>query len=179
MALHRSRLPSHVFLSPESAEAYNEMTRKGTYTLTVFETMWRDKHPYLLARGYSLRPRYAQDWQPSWVGTNIDPYYCEDSILSGKMSVIDGRSADGELVAIKHLQNKGQEIEIAGFLTSAKHPNNHCIPIMDLFPDPEEPNFSFMVMPYLRPFNNPEFELIVEVAEFIRQMLEIVDTALC
>ncbi|KAI0827753.1 hypothetical protein BC628DRAFT_154996 [Trametes gibbosa] len=29
-----------------------------------------------------------------------------------------------------------------------------------------------MVMPYLGPFNNPEFELIGEVIEFIRQMLE-------
>lgn len=30
-----------------------------------------------------------------------------------------------------------------------------------------------MVMPYLRSFDDPEFELIGEVVEFVRQMLEV------
>lgn len=89
------------------------------------------------------------------------------------MCVIDGTSSTGELVAIKHLKNKGQEIEIARYVTSTKHPHNHCVSVKDIFPDPDDPEWYFMVMPYLRPFNNPEFELIGEVAEFISQMLEV------
>ncbi|KAI0827734.1 kinase-like domain-containing protein [Trametes gibbosa] len=168
----RSRLPSYVFVSPASAEDYLKMTERGTYGLTPCEKTWRDKQPHLLKKGYALRPRYALDWKPSWIGTNLDPHYCEDSITSIKLHVIDAKDRDGELVAIKRLEDQGQEIEIARFLASAKHPHNHCVPVTDIFPDPDTPGWFFMVMPYLRPFNNPEFELIGEVNEFIRQMLE-------
>lgn len=89
------------------------------------------------------------------------------------MNVIDAKTADGRLVAIKRLENKGQEIEVAQFLTSLKHPHKHCVPVEDVFPDPSEPNWMFMVMPYLRRFDDPEFELIGEVIEFARQMLEV------
>ncbi|KAH9851111.1 kinase-like domain-containing protein [Lenzites betulinus] len=170
--LDRSKLPRYAFMSPAVQEGYDEMTRKGTYALTSAEKIWRDKQPYLIARGYSLRPRYSRDWEPSWSGTNIDPHYCEDSIVSTTVNVIDARSSGGELVAIKRLITQSQEIEIAQFVTATKHPHNHCVPMLDSFPDPEDPNWFFIVMPYLRLFNNPEFELVGEVVEFIRQMLE-------
>ncbi|KAH9851086.1 kinase-like domain-containing protein [Lenzites betulinus] len=172
----RSKLPRDAFITnPKVQQGYDEMTRKGSYKLTEFEREWRDKQPHLLVRGYwsyTLRPRYARNWQPSWAGTNIDPFYCEDSINLETMCVIDAKSPRGDLVAIKHFANKGQEIEIAQFLTSIKHPHNHCVPVIDLFPDPDDANWFFIVMPYLRPFNDPEFELIGEVVEFIRQALE-------
>ncbi|KAH9851078.1 kinase-like domain-containing protein [Lenzites betulinus] len=88
------------------------------------------------------------------------------------MWVLDAKTSSGELVAIKRLENYAQEIEIAQFVTALKHPHNHCVPVIDIFPDPDEPEWYFMVMPYLRPFDDPEFELIGEVVEFIRQMLE-------
>ncbi|KAH9851119.1 kinase-like domain-containing protein [Lenzites betulinus] len=168
----RSKLPGNAFLSPEIVQACEQAARKGIYNLSPLETMWRDKQPHLRARGYSLRPRYAKGWQPSWTGTNINPYYCEDSIVSRTMHVIDARSSDGTLVAIKHAKSRGQEIEIAQFVTSTKHPHNHCVPVKDLFLDPDDSEWSFMVIPYLRPFNEPEFELIGDVIEFIAQMLE-------
>ncbi|EIW54109.1 uncharacterized protein TRAVEDRAFT_51834 [Trametes versicolor FP-101664 SS1] len=148
------------------------MTRQGTYAISPVEKIWKLKQPYLVQRGYSLRPRYSPDWQPSWTGTNIDPFYCEDSIRSMKLNVIDAKTSDGRLIAIKRLQDKGQEIEIAQFLTSLEHPHKHCVPVEDVFPDASEPSWTFMVMPYLRKFDDPEFELIGEVIEFARQMLE-------
>lgn len=44
------------------------------------EMRWVGLQPYLLSRGYCLRPRYQPDWVPSWSGTNIHPADCEDSI---------------------------------------------------------------------------------------------------
>lgn len=76
------QLPSGAFMTPEVAEKEEELTRKGTYNLTPFETLWQARQAHLLKRGYLLRPRYSKDWKPSWVGTNIQPYYCEDSIVS-------------------------------------------------------------------------------------------------
>ncbi|EIW54112.1 uncharacterized protein TRAVEDRAFT_132053 [Trametes versicolor FP-101664 SS1] len=169
---NRGRLPSYAFLSPEATQRLADVTEQGTYGLSPFEKMWMSRRPQLLEHGYVLRPRYAQDWRPSWIGTNIDPFYCEDSIMSMTLNIIDARASDGNLVAIKRLQNTGQEIEIAQFFTSIKHPHNHCVPIVDVFPDTLDPTYTFMVMPFLRPFDNPEFELVGEVIEFVRQMLE-------
>lgn len=80
--INRHKLPSDAFMSPEATQRQVEMTRQGTYALSPFEKIWRSKLPYLNQRGYSLRARYSPDWQPSWTGTNIDPFYCEDSIRS-------------------------------------------------------------------------------------------------
>ncbi|KAI0633106.1 kinase-like domain-containing protein [Trametes polyzona] len=170
--INLGRLPRYAFMSPETTERHVEMARKGTYDLTPCEKMWRDRQPYLLQRGYALRPRYAPDWRPSWRGTNINPFYCEDSIMTMRLNVIDARTPDGQLVAIKRFQDKAQEVEIGRFLTSIKQPENHCVEVIDAFPDPQDPTWTFLVMPYLRPFNNPEFELVGEVIDFVRQMLE-------
>lgn len=80
--IDRSRLPSYAFMSPEETQRQVDMTENGTYDLTPFEKMWRSKQLHLNRRGYSLRPRYSIDWKPSWMGTNINPLYCEDSITS-------------------------------------------------------------------------------------------------
>lgn len=44
------------------------------------EQIWRDRYTFFLGRGYQLRPRYAPGWIPSWIGTDIDPFYCEDAV---------------------------------------------------------------------------------------------------
>ncbi|KAJ7713703.1 hypothetical protein B0H16DRAFT_1435819 [Mycena metata] len=38
--------------------------------LAFRELFWRDYQPWLLERGYRLRPRYQPDWIPSW--SNFD-----------------------------------------------------------------------------------------------------------
>ncbi|KAI0364016.1 hypothetical protein BV20DRAFT_957137 [Pilatotrama ljubarskyi] len=170
--VNQSKLPSYAFLSPEATQRQVEMTRKGTYALTPFETLWKARQPHLLERGYTLRPRYGRDWEPSWIGTNIDPDYCEDSIVLKKPYVMDARDRGGKLVAIKSLPNRGQEIEIAQFLSTLQRPENHCVRVLDVFPDPIDTTWSLMVMPFLRPFNDPEFEMVGDVIQFVSQMLE-------
>ena len=46
--------------------------------------------------------------------------------------------------------------------------------MLDAFPDPLFPNRSLMVMPYLRPFDDPEFVLVGDAIDFVTQMLEVI-----
>jgi hypothetical protein len=52
-------------------------------------------------------------------------------------------------------------------------PRNHCVPILDLIQDDEDPNVSYMVMPHLRPMENPPFESVEEVIDYADQILEV------
>lgn len=79
--LDTSRMPSYAFLSPQAVERREETTRRGGYSLLPHEKMWRDRQPGLQERGYLLRPRYRPYWKPSWFGTNVDPDFCEDSVI--------------------------------------------------------------------------------------------------
>lgn len=48
--------------------------------LSEDEEIWRDRYSFLLSRGLQLRVRYRPEWTPSWLGANLDPMTCEDSI---------------------------------------------------------------------------------------------------
>lgn len=50
--------------------------------LTSTELFWRDNQPYLMSKGYLLRPRYMPDWVPSWKSKGRDKWDCEDAIIS-------------------------------------------------------------------------------------------------
>lgn len=76
------RLPSYAICSPEEAAKYAKDFEQGRWHLLIDEVFWRDRHDFLQSRGYQLRPRFAPDWVPSWLGTNYVPFYCEDSICS-------------------------------------------------------------------------------------------------
>lgn len=73
------RYPKSTRGPPILVDTWAQITREGRYDLSAEELFWRDIQPFLLERGYRLRPRYAPDWSPSWVGTDINPVYCEDS----------------------------------------------------------------------------------------------------
>ena len=88
--------------------------------------------------------------------------------------VIDARRRDdGELVAIKSCTNDSQEIVIAQYVTSLQDPRNHCVQMLDVFPDPMDSDVTLMVMPFLRPCNDPAFETIGEMTDFIDQTIEV------
>jgi len=170
------RLPSYATCTPEEAQEYLDLTEKGRWSLMLSELTWRDREPYLQRKGYRLRSRYGPGWKPSWLGTNRVPDFCEDSIRLIHDHVLDAvRSKDENLVSIKEVSTTTKEVEISQLLTTeeaSRNPMNHCVPILDVFVDPVEPEKVLMVMPYLRPFNRPEFSAIGEVVDFMRQTLE-------
>lgn len=49
--------------------------------------------------------------------------------------------------------------------------SNHTVPLLDIIIGSEE--YDFIVMPVLRPFNDPPFVSVDEVLEFVQQSLEV------
>ncbi|KII93068.1 hypothetical protein PLICRDRAFT_378477 [Plicaturopsis crispa FD-325 SS-3] len=175
MIIDAAQMPWFLRASPEEAKKYEEDTRNGDYDLTPVEKSWRDLHPTLRQQGYRLRPRYDEDWKPSWLGTDFKPCWCEDSIKAQWDNLMDATRDNGLRVAIKRVERKSNEVEIAKFLSSPtmrRQPLNHCVPILDIFSDPLEPEKTLIVMPLLRPFDDPQFAYIGEVVDFVGQTLD-------
>ncbi|KZT72365.1 hypothetical protein DAEQUDRAFT_32600 [Daedalea quercina L-15889] len=170
------RLPYYVYVPDDLARIFEESTRSGAYSLTEAEKWWSARELFLSSAGYSLRQRYRSNWQPSWLGTNKNPEFCEDSIMLDHYKILDAvRESDDTIVSLKMTKNDTNEVAIAQYLSSSavpKVPQNHCVPILDVLLDPFEPDTALMVMPYLRPFDDPPFGAIGEVLDFIGQTLE-------
>lgn len=86
------------------------------------------------------------------------------------------RERDGCVICIKRVVRKSNEVEIGRYLSSgllAQNSNNHCVEISDFFSDPSIPEVQYIVMPALRPYNDPEFGAIGEVEDFVTQVLEV------
>jgi len=164
----------------DSANARGPGPVKKDYTgigeLLESEKRWRDRYFYLKQCGYTLRPRYHPDWKPSWLGTGMPADIFEDCIMSSEANVLDAiRTVDGHRVTIKVVNRTSEEIMIARLLSSNEllsHPQNHCVPVYDVLQDPLSPSHALLVMLYLRSFFDPEFEVIEEVVDFVRQTLE-------
>ena len=54
-----------------------------------------------------------------------------------------------------------------------KDPRNHCVPIVRIFEDHNDPRVSYIVMPFLRPADDPPFETVKEIIVYVDQMLEV------
>ena len=64
-----------------SMERDAETALGGIFSLDPSEIRWRDRQPELEKRGYNHRARYSPDWKPSWLGTDANPFFCEDGII--------------------------------------------------------------------------------------------------
>ena len=93
--------------------------------------------------------------------------------------LLDGtRLSDGAHVALKIVRRSKnpEEVEIAQYLTSEplrSDPCNHCVPIYDTLPVPDEDDLVIMVMPLLRSYTSPAFNTVGEVLECFRQIFEV------
>ena len=86
------------------------------------------------------------------------------------------RTSDGALVYIKRVQSDSQELRLLSYLSSEElrqDPRNHCVPLLDVLTNPLEPTTTFMVMPFLRYIDDPDFELVEDVLECLDQLLEV------
>ncbi|CAE6508801.1 unnamed protein product [Rhizoctonia solani] len=145
------------------------------------EERWVSFQPYLLAKGYRLRPRYDPNWIPSWKQTGLDPSECEDSIDSMPLRVLDAtRIADNSQVIVKMLRpQQGREgrdelaiLQHFAMPALRDDPANHVVPCLDTFPIPGEESGHFVVMPLLGRYDEPAFDRIVEVHDFLQQLFE-------
>ncbi|THH20521.1 hypothetical protein EUX98_g8565 [Antrodiella citrinella] len=106
------------------------------------------------------------------------PDTCEDGVMSLQDKVLDAtHMSEGYIVSIKAVPTSN-EINIAQLLSSEElrsRPDNHCIPVLDVLdvlPDLLDDSNTLLVMPYLRPFDDPPFEIVEEIMDFIHQTLE-------
>ncbi|KAI0334855.1 hypothetical protein GY45DRAFT_1242123 [Cubamyces sp. BRFM 1775] len=142
------------------------------------EIQWRERQEFLQSRGYLLRPRYHRDWVPSWRGKSPDAVIdAEDGFqLPFRTNVIDAtRESDGALVYLKRVRTNSLELQILSYLSSdelRQDPRNHCVPLLDVLPDPIDLNMSIMVMPFLRYIDYPPFETVEDVFGCLDQVLE-------
>ena len=58
-------------------------------------------------------------------------------------------------------------------LSAIDDPTNHSVPIIDTFQDLVDKSKSYLVMPFLRLIDDPDFEVVEEVLDFVDQILEV------
>ncbi|KAI0345533.1 kinase-like protein [Trametopsis cervina] len=142
------------------------------------EQFWKGKESLLLHNGYQLRPRYREGWKPSWTlkeNLDMEPQGFEDfHRRKTPATLMDATEvASGRTVCIKLVRSDRQEHNIlALFKKHAEDSRNHCVPLLETFGDPDNPDDIYMVMPYLRPIDKPPFETLGDVIDFVSQMLE-------
>lgn len=170
-------------MSGLNAQFFNiGITSSSPEQRTEAEERWASYEPYLLSKGYQLRPRYRRDWVPSWKTNGKSSHDCEDKGDTLAIKVLDAtRLSDNTQVIIKlrvlssEDRNGFDEIEILQRFSSAEFkgdPSNHVVPCIDVFPIPDVPGGSFIVMPLLSKYNLPEFWDLGEVHDFLEQIFE-------
>ncbi|GLB42440.1 putative expressed protein [Lyophyllum shimeji] len=159
-------------LEQSRTELFEGELRKG-------ELFWAAYQPFLLSRGYKLRPRYDPDWVPTWkkLGKPIERLYdYEDSITIEKGHVLDAvRVSDGRKVILKRVLTSTEEIPIARYLSSeplSSDPRNNAVPILDTILLPNDDSSALIVMPLLLPLYAIPFRRVGEFAEAVRQYLQ-------
>lgn len=144
--------------------------------LVPVEQFWKEFQPWLLSHGYRLRPRYDPNWKPSWIGTNKDPLDCEDYRRMHTATLLDAtRISDNTQVILKSIwiDDGPQEVSILNYLSQKElvsMPDNHCVSVIEVLEVPNHENHHVVVMPLLRPFNDPPMRTIGEAVDFFRQI---------
>ncbi|KAG6819244.1 hypothetical protein H0H93_013853 [Arthromyces matolae] len=175
---------------PDAQLAYDKLGSRARSSISphIFigdlwkeETFWAAHQPYLLSRGYQLRPRYRPEWIPSWKDLdnikNLRRF--EDAIESMSPDVLDAiRVSDEFKVVMKRVDTQDEEIHALHYLYSpqlACDPRNNTVPLIDVIPLPNNPTKALIVMPQLYPFATLPFRRLGEFLEAADQFLEGLD----
>ena len=91
---------------------------------------------------------------------------------------MDATHLDGRQVMLKSVPvGRGhQELEIARIVSSPelrRHPHNHCVPLLDVLELPNTLDRKLIVVPFLRPFDEPRFRTYGEFVDFYTQTCEV------
>ena len=89
------------------------------------------------------------------------------------------RRRDGKHIMLKkiHPDEGPHELMITQLFSSpaiARDPRNHCVPLLNIIEIPQNgQKLKLMVMPFLRPFNDPNFQTFGEFVAFFTQICEV------
>ncbi|KAJ7456254.1 hypothetical protein B0H11DRAFT_1819096 [Mycena galericulata] len=140
-------------------------------TLFPAEERFCKYHALLRQRGYELKPRYQPDWVPECVeNPSKHPMLCEDTLFFH--NCLDATRVDGEPSLLKFVDSSTGESAICLALTGIADPHNHTIPADMSIPLPDDPNSEILVMARMRDADDPPFETVGDVLEFLQQVFE-------
>jgi len=97
-------------------------------------------------------------------------------LMKPQTHLVDAFTDEGRVVCIKQVSRDDNELLIARMLSANElraDPRNHCVPIIDVIDDPEDDTKSYVVMPFLRCANDPSFQYVKEIMDFVDQILEV------
>ena len=90
-------------------------------------------------------------------------------------TAMDGtRARDGMQVIFKKIARN--QLEINQYLCSPglmRDPHNHCVPLLEILELPDAPGQRLLVIPVLRPFDNPRFQTFGEFVSFFTQICDV------
>ncbi|KAK7053596.1 kinase domain-containing protein [Favolaschia claudopus] len=155
-------------------DAVNSRPHPG---ISLSEVSWIRRRDALLQHGYRLRPKFDPDFASRYANlertarNESEAWYFRDTVMDAV------RISDDTKVLLKSVSTTvhPHEVEIGRLFSSPPHldhPRNHCIPIIDVLPDPEDTDAQIIVMPLLARFTRPGFETIGEVIACWRQIFE-------
>src|SRR5260221_11210921 len=85
------------------------------------------------------------------------------------------RQRDGTQVMLKRVST-ARELEISQLVSSPRlrhNTRNHCVPLLEVIGLPDAHDQKLMVMPLLRPFDQPCFQTFGEFAAFFTQICDV------
>ncbi|KAJ7493063.1 hypothetical protein B0H11DRAFT_2228387 [Mycena galericulata] len=133
------------------------------------EEHWASFQPWLESQGYMLRPRYHAGWSLPYGTTPMESETANST--EGQGSVLDAtRMSDGAQVVLKFVATDSTEANIWRFLRDDPGAQAHALPLLDLLRVDDK--WSILVTPRMRTSDNPRFETVGEVVEFVQQVLE-------
>ena len=97
-------------------------------------------------------------------------------LIISQTHLVDAYTDDGKLVFIKKVERNDEESRIAQMLSTPdlrEDPRNHCVSIIEIIDDPDDDSVSYVVMPLLRNADNPPFQYVKEIVDFVDQVLEV------
>jgi hypothetical protein len=102
---------------------------------------------------------------------------CTNRLHQLRAAIDATRQRDGIRVMLKRLflEEGPHELRITAMFSSpeaAQDPRNHCVPLLDLI-EISNTDQKLLVLPFLRPFNNPRFETYGEFVAFFTQICEV------
>lgn len=86
---------------------------------------------------------------------------------------------DDKYVILKLVKKQAADIDEALILQyfseepQSSDPRNHCIALLDALKIPNDHLHAIVVLPVLRPYDNPEFDTIGEGLDFLRQVMQV------
>jgi len=183
--------PAFTFVPPPSIMASSNSRYRVFESRTLVEEEWSNREELFKVHGYNFRPRLRKGWTPSWLDTDKSAFESEDShmlrvrrsldplmtvLIKTQTHLVDAFTDDGRVVCIKEVSRNDEESRIARMLSTNElnaDPRNHCVPVIEVIDDPEHDTKSYMVMPFLRSADDPPFQSVKEIVDFVDQVLEV------